>query len=175
MQSQAQLWSRRTALRDTWPALRGVPGASWVMTRCRPPETQPPRERMCPARDALPLQNHPCSSEIHTYLGFPYFICHIWSPSPKSCARQGPIPQTPVAPVEDHPQALRSGFAVPDRPLTLPPLSAGCSPTRCGRGITDTVITRDEARRIRRYNTVPGFCPERAGPWGWRREAESYH
>ncbi|XP_053766891.1 2-oxoglutarate and iron-dependent oxygenase domain-containing protein 3 [Desmodus rotundus] len=25
----------------------------------------------------------------------------------------------------------------------------GCSPTRCGRGITDTVITRDEARRIR--------------------------
>ncbi|KAM7068185.1 2-oxoglutarate and iron-dependent oxygenase domain-containing protein 3 isoform 1-T1 [Molossus nigricans] len=25
----------------------------------------------------------------------------------------------------------------------------GCSPTRCGRGVTDAVITRDEARRIR--------------------------
>lgn len=25
----------------------------------------------------------------------------------------------------------------------------GCSPTKCGRGITDAIITRDEARRIR--------------------------
>ncbi|KAK2497705.1 hypothetical protein MC885_014953 [Smutsia gigantea] len=26
----------------------------------------------------------------------------------------------------------------------------GCSPRKCGRGVTDTIITRDEARRIRR-------------------------
>lgn len=30
------------------------------------------------------------------------------------------------------------------------PLSAGCSPRKCGRGVTDTVISRDEAQRIRR-------------------------
>ena len=30
-------------------------------------------------------------------------------------------------------------------------LFLGCSPRKCGRGISDAVITRDEARRIRRY------------------------
>lgn len=44
-------------------------------------------------------------------------------------------------------------------------LSPGCSPRKCGRGITDTVITRDEAQRIRRYPSL--FCPGQAGKWGF--------
>lgn len=33
-------------------------------------------------------------------------------------------------------------------------LSPGCSPRKCGRGVSDAIITRDEARRIRRYTCL---------------------
>lgn len=47
--------------------------------------------------------------------------------------------------------------------LILAPLSAGCSPTKCGRGVTDAVISREEARRVRRYLHA---SPSEREQWG---------
>lgn len=35
----------------------------------------------------------------------------------------------------------------------------GCTPRKCGRGVTDMVITREEAEQIRRYSRISALCP----------------
>jgi hypothetical protein len=34
----------------------------------------------------------------------------------------------------------------------------GCTPRKCGRGVTDIVITREEAEQIRRYPCTSALC-----------------
>lgn len=90
------------------------------------------------------------------------------NPAPSCCGRHGPT----EFPWGGPPIGKSSTDSAWGQHLLPAPLSPGCSPRKCGRGISDTVITRDEAQRIRRYPSL--FCPEQMGKWGCRTGSRQF-
>lgn len=91
--------------------------------------------------------------------------CYLLNLAPSSLV-EGTAPSHQVLETAAHRWPCCRGSAWGQH-LILAPLSPGCSPTKCGRGVTDAVISRDEARRIRRYDHA---SPNEQEKWAWGGE-----
>lgn len=150
----------RDGARMVWmPPLGCPPG--WVCARCWAAQWGVGHHRDCLSWKV---------AVVHLKFKSAPLACIFLAKRPLIPARQGPIPQNSKAPGERHPQEATLLLGLRRWHLILAAVFAGCTPRKCGRGVSDAVITRDEARRIRRYSSL-SFCPEQqvqegAGGWG---------